>query len=91
MKITDFVENNQKQILIQIIDVTKNILHQNKFIEKNRLDLNAHINELTSQFEELNQENKDLLVNNQLEDIQTNLNEFRHQQTLEKKEVSHTQ
>ena len=55
------------------------------------MDLNAHINELTSQFEDLNQENRDLVINNQLEGIQTNLNEFRHQQALEKKEVSHTE
>ena len=34
-------------------------------------------------------ENKDLIVNGQLEDIQTNLNEFIHNQKIEKKEETH--
>ena len=48
--------------------------------------LNQHIAKLNETIDDLTMENKDLIVNGQLEDIQTNLNDYMHNQKIEKKE-----
>lgn len=72
------------------MNISDVVAAQNKLISAHKTNVQDQFKWLNSQLTNLKEENKDLMVNNQLEDIQTNLNEYVFSQKLAKKEEAHT-